>query len=54
MKNRSSTAKKWLNAKSTELNPKTGRVETHSQEEWLYISKPSFKKLKILYAFPKR
>tara|TARA_B100001057_G_scaffold338393_1_gene339162 strand:+ start:826 stop:1002 length:177 start_codon:yes stop_codon:yes gene_type:complete len=55
IKNRSTIANKWLKAESTELNPDTGEIETHSQEEWLYKKHPSFKKLKELYyAFPKR
>tara|TARA_A100001011_G_scaffold399992_1_gene511567 strand:+ start:4530 stop:4673 length:144 start_codon:yes stop_codon:yes gene_type:complete len=46
MTDRSTTAKKWLKFETTEFNPKTGLIETHSQEEWIYIKNPEFKKLR--------
>ena len=43
-KNRYSVLKKWLAFETTELNHITGQIETHSQEEWIYIKQPKFKK----------
>ena len=48
-KDRSTIAKKWLEFKSTEYNPLTGQHETHSQEEWMLIRDPEFKKIKKQY-----
>jgi hypothetical protein len=55
MKDRSTVAKKWLETKVTQTNANTGKEETHTLEEWMYISNPEWRKLKEkYYAFPKR
>jgi len=54
-KDRSTVAKKWLETKVTQTNTNTGKEETHTLEEWMYIANPEWKKLKEkYYAFPKR
>ncbi len=42
-KDRSSVSKYWLEAETTEFNKLTGKVETHSQLEWMLIRNPNFK-----------
>ena len=41
-KDRYTTLKKWLVFKTTELNHNTGKVETHTQEEWIKIKNPHY------------
>jgi hypothetical protein len=54
-KDRSTVAKKWLNTKVTQTNTNSGKEETHTLEEWMYIANPEWRKLKEkYYAFPKR
>tara|TARA_X000001036_G_scaffold334198_1_gene313095 strand:+ start:1265 stop:1414 length:150 start_codon:yes stop_codon:yes gene_type:complete len=45
-KDRYTVLRKWLAFETTELNSITGKIETHSQEEWIYIKNPEFKKLR--------
>ena len=43
-KDRYTVLRKWLAFETTKLNPISGKIETYSQEEWVYLKQPKFKK----------
>ena len=42
-KDRYTVLRKWLAFETTELNSNTGKIETHTQEEWIYIKNPHYR-----------
>ena len=46
---RSTIARKWLEAKVTMVHPHTGEKKTHSYEDWIMIHHPKLKAIRDTY-----